>query len=85
MTTSYALPIDHTASVKVEKGRVMWSLIVLIFATSSVASATVTTLEFSTQQLCQMALRELQNIADPVVTAGVATNSLGIAFKRVKW
>jgi hypothetical protein len=33
----------------------MWSLIIVVFATSSVASATVTTLEFSTEQLCQMA------------------------------
>jgi len=45
----------------------MWSLIILVFATSSVASATVTTLEFNTQQLCQMAVREL---AEPVVTEG---------------
>ena len=49
---------------------VMWSLIVLVFATSSVASATVTTLEFNTQQLCQMAVRELDNLTKPVVTEG---------------
>ena len=48
----------------------MWSLIILVFATSSVASATVTTLEFNTQQLCQMAVRELANLTDPVVTEG---------------
>jgi hypothetical protein len=38
----------------------------------SVASATVTTLEFNTQQLCQMAVRELDNLMPPVVTEGVA-------------
>jgi hypothetical protein len=43
-------------------------LIILVFATSSVASATVTTLEFNTQQLCQMAVRELANLTEPVVT-----------------
>jgi hypothetical protein len=48
----------------------MWSLIVLVFATSGVASATVTTLEFNTQQLCQMAVRELENLTRPVVTEG---------------
>ena len=49
---------------------VMWSLIILVFATSNVASATVTTLEFSTEQLCQMAVRELDNLTKPVVTEG---------------
>ena len=34
-------------------------------------SATVTTLEFNTQQLCQMAVRELDNLTHPVVTEGV--------------
>ena len=49
----------------------MWSLIILVFATSNVASATVTTLEFSTEQLCQMAVRELDdNLTKPVVTEG---------------
>jgi hypothetical protein len=32
--------------------------------------ATVTTLEFSTEQLCQMAVRELDNLTKPVVTEG---------------
>ena len=50
----------------------MWSLIILVFATSNVACATVTTLEFSTEQLCQMAVRELDNLMPPVVTEGVA-------------
>jgi hypothetical protein len=36
----------------------MWALVIFTFATSSVASATVTTLEFNTQQLCLMAARE---------------------------
>jgi hypothetical protein len=48
----------------------MWSLIVFVFATSSVASANVTTLEFSTQQLCQMAVREVENLTKPVATEG---------------
>jgi len=46
----------------------MWALVIFTFATSSVASATVTTLEFNTQQLCLMAVRELKNLTDPVVT-----------------
>ena len=48
----------------------MWSLIILVFAMSNVASATVTTLEFNTQQLCQMAVRELANLTEPAVTEG---------------
>ena len=50
----------------------MWALVIFTFATSSVAAATVTTLEFNTQQLCLMAVRELKNLTDPVVTQGVA-------------
>jgi hypothetical protein len=50
----------------------MWALVIFTFATSSVASATVTTLEFNTQQLCLMAVRELKNLTDPVVSQGVA-------------
>ena len=36
----------------------MWSLIVFTFATRGAASATVATLEFSTEQLCLIAARE---------------------------
>ena len=54
------------------KRHAMWALVIFTFATSSVASATVTTLEFNTQQLCLMAVRELKNLTDPVVTQGVA-------------
>ena len=50
----------------------MWALVIFTFATSSVASVTVTTLEFNTQQLCLMTVRELKNLTDPVVTQGVA-------------
>jgi putative exporter of polyketide antibiotics len=50
----------------------MWALVIFTFATSSVASATMTTLEFNTQQLCLMAVQELKNLTDPVVTQGVA-------------
>jgi hypothetical protein len=50
----------------------MWALVIFTFAISSVTSATVTTLEFNTQQLCLMAVRELKNLTDPVVTQGVA-------------
>jgi hypothetical protein len=64
--------ISETTGGELLKGEVMWSLIVLIFATSSVASPTVTTLEFGTQQLCLMAARDLENLTDPVVTQGVA-------------
>ena len=53
------------------KRHAMWALVIFTFATSSVAT-TVTTLEFNTQQLCLMAVRELKNLTDPVVTQGVA-------------
>jgi hypothetical protein len=57
-------------------------LIILVFATSSIASATVTTLEFNTEQLCQMAVRELQNLTDHVVTEGaVRYKVLGTCVK----
>ena len=48
----------------------------------SVASATVTTLEFNTQQLCQMAVRELDNLMPPVVTEGVARYKVLGTFAR---
>jgi hypothetical protein len=54
------------------KGHAMWALVIFTFATSSVASATMTTLEFNTEQLCLMAVRELENLTNPVVTQGVA-------------
>lgn len=64
----------------------MWALVIFTFATSSVASATVTTLEFNTQQLCLMAVRELKNLTDPVVTqVSLDTRSSGPAFRPVKW
>ena len=50
----------------------MWALVIFTFATSSVASATMTTLEFNTEQLCLMAVRELETLTNPVVTQGVA-------------
>jgi hypothetical protein len=59
----------------------MWSLIILVFATSNVACATVTTLEFSTEQLCQMAVRELDNLTSlSLRKAPLDTKSLGLAF-----
>jgi hypothetical protein len=49
----------------------MWALVIFTFATSAVASGTVTTLEFNTQQLCLMAARELESLTKPV-SEGVA-------------
>jgi hypothetical protein len=54
------------------KGYVMWALVIFTFATSGAASGTVTTLEFSTQQLCLIAARELEALTEPIVTGGVA-------------
>jgi hypothetical protein len=54
------------------KGHSMWALVIFTFATSSIASATVTTLEFNTQQLCLMATREFDTLTAPVVSEGVA-------------
>jgi hypothetical protein len=42
------------------------------FATSGAASATVTTLEFSTQQLCLIAARDIQALTEPLVSEGLA-------------
>ena len=50
----------------------MWALVLFTFASTSVASATVTTLEFSTQQLCLIAARELQALTKPIVSGGIA-------------
>ena len=50
----------------------MWALVIFTFATSSVATGTVTTLEFNTQQLCLMAAREFDALTAPVVSEGVA-------------
>lgn len=50
----------------------MWSLIVFTLATSGAASATVSTLEFSTEQLCLIASRELQALREPITTEGLA-------------
>jgi hypothetical protein len=54
------------------KGYVMWALVLFTFATTGAASATVTTLEFSTEQLCLIAARELQALTKPIVSGGVA-------------
>jgi hypothetical protein len=46
----------------------MWALVIFTFAISSIASATVTTLEFNTQQLCLMAAREFDALTAPVIS-----------------
>ena len=50
----------------------MWALVIFTLATSSAASATVTTLEFNTQQLCLMASRELETLTGPLTAEGPA-------------
>ena len=50
----------------------MWVLVMFTFATSGAASGAVTTLEFSTQQLCLVAARELQALTEPIVSGGLA-------------
>jgi len=50
----------------------MWSLIVFTLATSGAASATVTTLDFATEQLCLIASRELQALTEPITSEGLA-------------
>ena len=47
----------------------MWVLIMFTFATTGAAS-TVTTLEFSTQQLCLIAAREIEALASPMTAEG---------------
>ena len=49
----------------------MWALVIFTFATTGSASGTVTTLEFSTQQLCLEAAREVQNLTKPIISAGI--------------
>jgi len=55
-----------------KEGYVMWSLIVFTLATSGAASATVTTLDFATEQLCLIASRELQALTEPITSEGLA-------------
>ena len=50
----------------------MWVFVIFTFATSSVATGTVTTLEFNTQQLCLMASRELQALVESLISEGPA-------------
>ena len=50
----------------------MWVFVIFTFATSSVATGTVTTLEFNTQQLCLIASRELQALVEPLISEGPA-------------
>jgi hypothetical protein len=54
------------------KGSAMWALVIFTFATSSIASATVTTLEFNAQQLCLMAAPQFDAVTAPTVSEGVA-------------
>ena len=53
------------------KGRDMWALVIFTFATTGAPSGTVTTLEFSTQQLCLEAAREVQTLTKPIISAGI--------------
>jgi hypothetical protein len=53
------------------KGHDMWALVIFTFATTGAASGTVTTLEFSTQQLCLEAAREVQTLTKPIISAGI--------------
>jgi len=53
------------------KGHDMWALVIFTFATTGAASGIVTTLEFSTQQLCLEAAREIQNLTKPIISAGI--------------
>jgi hypothetical protein len=52
-------------------GELMRTLVLFTFATTGVASGTVTTLEFSTQQFCLIAARELQALTKPIVSGGI--------------
>jgi hypothetical protein len=49
----------------------MWALVIFTFATTGAATATVATLEFSTQQLCLEAAREVENLTKPIISAGI--------------
>lgn len=54
------------------KGHAMWALVLFTFATSGAATGTVTTLEFQTQQLCLIAVREIDSTTKPLITTGLA-------------
>jgi hypothetical protein len=49
----------------------MWALVIFTFATTGAASGTVTTLQFSTQQLCLEAAREVQILTKPIISASI--------------
>jgi hypothetical protein len=63
---------SRSMAAPIARDKTMWALVIFTFATSSIASATVTTLEFNTQQLCLIAARELDALSAPVVSEGVA-------------
>jgi hypothetical protein len=69
---AYLLFDRLAASSSMRKGNIMWVLVLFTFATTGAASGTVTTLEFSTQQLCLIAARELQALTKPVISGGLA-------------
>jgi hypothetical protein len=54
------------------KGYVMWTLVMVMFATSGAVSGTVTKLDFSTEQLCLIAARQIQELTEPIVSDGLA-------------
>lgn len=47
----------------------MWALVIFTIATTSPASSTVTSLEFTSQHLCLIAERQLESLTEPVVSA----------------
>ena len=49
----------------------MWALVIFTIATTGVASSTVTSIVFATQQLCLIAERQLESLTEPVVSEGL--------------
>lgn len=56
----------------------MWALVMFMFATSGAVSASVTKLDFSTQQLCLIAARQIQELMEPIVSDGLARYKVAV-------
>jgi hypothetical protein len=53
-------------------------MVIFTFATITAASATVTTLEFNTQQLCLVAARELEALTGPIISKSPARYEVAV-------
>jgi len=49
----------------------MWALVIFTVATTGASASNVTSIQFSTQQLCLIAERQLETLSEPVIAEGL--------------